>query len=187
MTAATLPAPFDGAPVVRDAADAFALADALRADMERLADMSRRHHGAKATAERRRLGAVMRRYEQRVQMARDVLAEGFADRHGLRRADKGYSAAVLARGGVHDGGIPRDDWSWFAADHRYFFRRNRKASAVAAHVYGTRNPDKVHADCMAFAERAGLQVTFPTDWPSWWYPGETILVVFWPGTVAHAA
>ena len=52
-------------------------------------------------------------------------------------------------------------------------------AAIAGHVYkGDR--ESVRQDLQRKADGAGMVLSFPTDVPSWWFPGGTTLVLFEP-------
>jgi hypothetical protein len=59
-------------------------------------------------------------------------------------------------------------------DHPFFYRRNRKAAAIAAHLY---NFPANRAACEKLALSFGLTFEVP-DFPSWHYPNGTKLVVY---------
>ena len=59
-------------------------------------------------------------------------------------------------------------------DHPYYYRRGRHAAAIAAHLYGWPH---VRERCEATARQHGLVLEVP-DFPSWWFPGQTTLVVY---------
>jgi len=72
-----------------------------------------------------------------------------------------------------------DPWPRELVDHGYFYRKDRKAAAVAAHLYGTFDAAKCQ-DAEATAALYGLRVTWPEDFPSWYLPGRTTLMVCTP-------
>jgi hypothetical protein len=100
------------------------------------------------------------------------LAIDFGASRGWRLSDSDFGIEALSRGGVSGG----SDW-WCAPprphfDHSWFYRVGRRAAAIATHPY--------HVDeeeCRAFAAARGLTVEFP-DYPSWYYPGHSIFVVY---------
>ncbi|MGE3405076.1 MAG: hypothetical protein AB7K63_20990 [Vicinamibacterales bacterium] len=108
------------------------------------------------------------------------LAQQFGDRHGWRCSSADFSPAVLARRGVWDGrGDGLGAWNYRLIDHPYFFRTpDRRAAAVAAHLYD--NPARVRAEIDAMAARHRLRASFPGDFPSWWVPEATSLCLYVP-------
>jgi hypothetical protein len=106
------------------------------------------------------------------------LAAEFGQRNGWKPGI-GFSPSMLARRAI----FPRRNESWTTTsdtiDHPYFYRADRRAAAIAAHLYhGTARRQGI----VAWAEHHNLTATFPTDFPSWWYPGATTLVVYEPAT-----
>ena len=123
--------------------------------------------------------------QQDLRATRQRLAVLFGERHGWRLSRTDFTPAVLARRGLFDGrACHADPWPRVLVDHGYFFRKDRKAAAVAAHLYGDFDHAK-RGDTEATAALFGLQVIWPDDFPSWWLPGRTTLVVCTP--LARAA
>jgi len=61
-------------------------------------------------------------------------------------------------------------------DHAYYYRDSGgRPVAIAVHLYDW--PD-VGPDVEMFCEKAGLRYDAPADYPSWWYPGWTQLVIY---------
>lgn len=117
---------------------------------------------------------------QDLQATRQRLAVLFGERHGWHLSKSAFSPSVLARGGLFNGrGYHVDPWPRELVDHGYFYRRDRKAAAVAAHLYGTFDAAK-RQDTEAAAALHGLRVTWPEDFPSWYLPGRTTLIVCTP-------
>jgi hypothetical protein len=74
------------------------------------------------------------------------------------------------------------DWSGHFVDHSYYFRMpSRNAAAFATNPYGL-HWTVDHPAIRAFCKQRGLQATIPDDFPSWWYPRRTTLIVFTPAT-----
>ena len=113
------------------------------------------------------------------------LATLFGKRRGWRLSASGFPPAVLARHGVSARTTdPAEGYTRAAADHPFFYRTDdRRAAAVAAHLYEARDQDRVAIRSWAAARR--LTVAFPTDFPSWWVPGATTLCVYEPLEVHH--
>ena len=111
---------------------------------------------------------------------RQRLAVLFGERHGWHLSKSAFSPSVLARRGLFNGrGYHVDPWPRALIDHGYFYRKDRKAAAVAAHLYGTFDAAN-RQDTEATAVLYGLRVTWPEDFPSWYLPGRTTLVVCTP-------
>lgn len=108
------------------------------------------------------------------------LAALFGKRRGWRLSVSGFPPAVIARRGVSAGTTdPAEGWTRAAADHPFFYRSaDRRAAAVAAHIYEARDQDRAAIRSWAAAHR--LTVAFPTDFPSWWILGGTTLCVYEP-------
>ena len=104
----------------------------------------------------------------------------FGKRRGWRLSASGFPPVVLARHGVSArSSDPADGWPRAVADHPFFYRTDdRRAAAVAVHLYEASNQNRVAIRSWAAAHR--LTVAFPTDFPSWWIPGGTTLCVYEP-------
>ncbi|CAK0750210.1 hypothetical protein CCP1ISM_3760002 [Azospirillaceae bacterium] len=120
--------------------------------------------------------------EQRRSMERRILkyrlASEFGKRHGWRLTNRDFTPMVLARGGVWDRhcGDARSHWPREFTDHPFFYRSGNRASALVSHPYGM--SAAIRNAARTWADRNGLSVAFPEDFPSWWYPGDTTMVVF---------
>lgn len=118
--------------------------------------------------------------QQDLQATRQRLAVLFGERHGWHLTRSGFSPSVLSRRGLFNGrGYHVDPWPHALVDHGYFYRKDRKAAAVAAHLYGDFDAAK-RQDTEATAALYGLRVTWPEDFPSWYLPGRTTLIVCTP-------
>jgi hypothetical protein len=107
------------------------------------------------------------------------LAQTFSEARRWRPAKAGFDLPTLARGGTST------DWmtalqnspvmvTRAVLDHPYYFKRNRKAAAIAAHLY---NYPDCKEQCISVAR--AFDVTFEApDFPSWWFPGGTTLVLY---------
>jgi len=105
------------------------------------------------------------------------LAVEFGHRHGWLLTDKEFSLRTLARNGICDDGTGLETAAALnVIDHPFWYRSNRRARALAVHLY---NATGRHSDIMAWAAFNDLRASFP-DFPSWWYPGWTTLVVYEP-------
>jgi hypothetical protein len=118
--------------------------------------------------------------QQGLQATRQRLAVLFGERHSWNLSRSDFSPSVLARRGLFNGrGYHVDPWPRELVDHGYFYRKDWKAAAVAAHLYGTFDAAK-RQDTEATAALYGLRVTWPEDFPSWYLPGRTTLIVCTP-------
>ena len=118
--------------------------------------------------------------QQDLQATRQRLSVLFGERRGWHQSKSAFSPSVLARRGLFNGrGYHVDPWPRELVDHGYFYRRDRKAAAVAAHLYGDFDAAKRH-HTEATAALYGLRVTWPEDFPSWYLPGRTTLIVCTP-------
>lgn len=118
--------------------------------------------------------------QQDLQATRQRLAVLFGERHGWHLSKSAFSPSVLARRGLFNGRRSHvDPWPRELVDHGYFYRKDRKAAAVAAHLYGDFDAAKRH-HTEATAALHGLRVTGPEDFPSWYLPGRTRLIICTP-------
>ena len=118
--------------------------------------------------------------QQDLHATRQRLALLFGQRHGWHLSRSDFSPSVLARRGLFNGrGYHVDPWPRELIDHGYFYRKDRKAAAVAAHLYGIFDAAKCQ-DTEDTAALYGLRVTWPEDFPSWYLPGRTTLIVCTP-------
>jgi hypothetical protein len=112
------------------------------------------------------------------------LATDFGAARGWRLSDAAFGLRTLGEGKQHAGGMRCSMFSRHSNpgagefhdnfDHPYYHRRNRKAAAIAAHLY---NYPANRAACEKIADHYGLQFEVP-DFPSWCYPNGTKLVVY---------
>ncbi len=118
--------------------------------------------------------------QQELRTLQHRLAVLFGVIHGWTLSRSDFTSAVLARRGLFDGrGGRADPWPRDLVDHPFFYRKDRMASAVAAHLYGTFDAAR-RRDITALAAAKGLRAAWPEDFPSWWVPGRTTLVVYTP-------
>jgi hypothetical protein len=118
--------------------------------------------------------------QQELRTLQHRLAVLFGAIHGWTLSRSDFTSAVLARRGLFDGrGCHADPWPRDLVDHPFFYRKDRMASAIAAHLYGTFDAAR-RQDIAALAAAKGLNTTWPEDFPSWWLPGRTTLVVYTP-------
>ena len=127
-------------------------------------------------------GPRLNALQQDLRTLQQRLAVLFGATRGWALSRSDFTAAVLARRGLFDGrGYSAEPWPRELVDHPFYYRKDRMASAVAANLYGTFDAAK-RQDIAAFAELKGLRTTWPQDFPSWWLPGRTTLVVYTPLT-----
>jgi hypothetical protein len=102
------------------------------------------------------------------------LADEFGRRHGWRWTYRYFDIAAL-RGESLASDAFGDQFHYPFGDHAFFYRfMNGWPASVACHLYDA-DPPRI----LAWAHAHGLQASFPADFPSWWFPGRTTLVVYW--------
>jgi hypothetical protein len=107
------------------------------------------------------------------------LAEEFGRLRGWRLDRVGFSLATLARNGVSGSQHWPEEHDHAFLDHLRFYRQGRRARAIVSQPYnGAVRRDAI----MTWAARRGLRASFPS-FPSWWFPGETTLVVYEPASL----
>lgn len=122
---------------------------------------------------------------------RSALMLELGRRRGWRPARRSFGPRLLASGRVHYGSDwygrafdewgagwvpPDDDFGFGIMDHPYDYRDALgRPAATAGHLYDL-TADKRRA-CEDYAAQIGLIVEFP-DFPSWWNPGATGLVLY---------
>lgn len=128
----------------------------------------------------------IRELERRQTDLQRGLAEEFGRRHGwrlLRRCR--FQLGQLARRSNHV--TKQEAWQpvygkWPLTDHAYYYReieRPWRPAAIAAHVYdGAYEPRQ--EEIAAFAAEHGLSARVVDGFPSWWFPGRTVLVLYTP-------
>jgi hypothetical protein len=114
---------------------------------------------------------------RRLRWLKDRLAVEFGRRRGWQMTRSGFQPSVLARRGTRNGYRDFAD-RWQFTDHTYRYKIGRHAAGIATHPYDV--DDRFRDGARRWAEQCGIRVEFPTDFPSWWYPGRTTLVVFTP-------
>lgn len=139
----------------------------------RVADVSDAEVEAIAAAIRDRIkGRLVSDAEGRqVSADRRKLAEEFGRRHGWTWRQKDYGAQELfgKQPLWHNRDLPPHH------DHGSGYRIGRKPVAIVSQPY--RTDESARAEMQYWAEERGLLALFPA-FPSWWYPGRTILCVF---------
>lgn len=116
------------------------------------------------------------------QRLRRLLARQFGDKFGWTLSRTEFSASCLARRGHHDGyrlrGYDLGPVPLPLFDHPYFYRdHRRRAAGIAVHRY---NWSENEPKCRDFAGAHQLLVREVIDFPSWWWLGETTLVLWTP-------
>ncbi len=98
-----------------------------------------------------------------------MLRAEYGKRRGWVQQQEGFSVQALARVT-----IAGEEWDREFTDHRSFWVLAGQPVAVVAHLYGC--DERCRDAARSWAARRGLQVEFPVDFPSWWYPGRTTLI-----------
>ena len=127
------------------------------------------------------------------------LATEFGRRHGWIRAKSPFGVNALAQ---RKASVVRDINDALPGLHRELFdhfgcyresERPFRAAGISSHLYGwlpgspeairqpsrTYSPEKL-AEMHGLAQRLGLELTWPRDYPSWWNPGGTTLALLTP-------
>jgi hypothetical protein len=108
----------------------------------------------------------------KMEKIQNQLAAEFGRRRGwVQTAKRTEACPVLFPWPVHS-----------PVDHPYSYRMPDGRYAVASHVYDC-DQEEIKAN-RALASEHNLVVEYPTDFPSWWYPGHTKLVVWYPASAA---
>ena len=133
---------------------------------------------AEITHAAERIAAQKRGDEGRPQLAQgelDRLRTMIATEFGRRRGWTYRQHDRVTPGELSDRWTAPDDHH--LVDNAYTFRRSDGSpAAVVGHVYNG-DREEVRRDLRRQAHRFGLVVSFPTDVPSWWFPGGTTLVL----------
>ena len=120
----------------------------------------------------------------------NLLAQRFAARHGWKYTKKRFSLVDLwARPTGDDGDADFNSSETTGRSYDpspianpYFFTdRAGRAVAIAAHLPNYNFNEKKAAEYRELATAWGLTVSVITDFPSWYYPGETTLVLWTRG------
>ena len=121
---------------------------------------------------RRRLDVIG--IQEEIEELSHRLAVDFGRRHGWTLSDQPFTIRLLARGGVYEGFAFSAGYAPEFCHHLSWYRAGRRAEAVTAHLYDAKDQQ---GEIMTWAKDRGLQASFP-DYPSWWYPGWTTLVLY---------
>jgi hypothetical protein len=112
----------------------------------------------------------------------DAIEAAYAEARGWKQS-KPFGTGTLALGKMHDGNS-RDPYRCGGIvmpsdrdilDHVSWWKRGRWPVAIVSQPYA-HNLDARRAEFIAWGAARGLRVTFPTDFPSWWFPGCTVLI-----------
>jgi len=119
-----------------------------------------------------------RRLHESTRSHQNALAAEFGARHGWM-IGPAFSVRTLREGARTTGRLydTRGGWDQAFTDHPFFYRSNGRAAALAAHLFGST------AGADEWAASVGLVVR-RSNFPSWWYPGRTTLIVFEHSPVA---
>ena len=113
-----------------------------------------------------------------------ALAREFGRRNGWKLSDRCFVWGQLARGSNQKtrqeerGGLLL---AHEAADHRYFYRKDGRPAALAAHLYGWPT-NRMIGSVAEVCAKHNLTARVATDFPSWHYPDVTTLIVYEPRT-----
>jgi hypothetical protein len=125
----------------------------------------------------------LRIYDEQNELAM-MLAVEFGRRHGWQVSGRPFTIRQLRTQSYKTGDDDEDDSFGHDAifDHPYYYRESRGRylpAALAVHVYDIRYHRK---EIAAFAANHGLKarVVPEKEFPSWWYPGRTRLVLYLP-------
>jgi hypothetical protein len=154
-----------------------------------IADEILRRSEQRGTPDKVRDEAWQANYD-RMNLLKEVLAKRFATLHNWKYTKKSFSLLDLGARPTGDDGDADFDPSAATGriydasllDHPYFFTdRTGRAAAIAAHLYDYDEEDA--AEYCALATAWGLKVSVITDFPSWYYPTATTLVVWQRGSL----
>jgi hypothetical protein len=160
------------------------LATMIKSDEQVIATFWRDEHAARQAGMRReanKLRFAMQNAIARQKAMERRLAIDFGAARGWTLSPSSFGLNTLSLGKQHAGGRHSDEGNgWFRGDiancfdHPCWYRCNRKAAAIVAHLYGM---PSCRNQCEAVAARFGLIFEVP-DFPSWWNPGSTTLVIY---------
>jgi hypothetical protein len=111
-----------------------------------------------------------------------LLAEEFGHRHDWNLSRRWFGWGQLARRSVMR--TRQEEWDSTpqpheVADHCYYFRKDKRPAALAVHLYNW-PAEYCQASVAAVCSKHGLAAREVTNFPSWWYPGVTHLIVYEP-------
>lgn len=167
--------------------------DAARRAINKLAGTRDRQGGLTPVAIRKLIAVIKHDSGQNTYAAHRMLAIEFGRRHGWKLIERklfGYDTLRSASRGRKDFAIV---WPGEAPphDHPYYYRdAEGRAAAIAVHLYeyewrdldyeGADVPRKRKRLLVEHAAKLGFHAEFVNDFPSWWNPGVSRLVVYTP-------
>lgn len=161
--------------------DPWQLADLLRKTMEEVRDISRAYSAMSKSDEPQKRAEArrdLRRKEWFQNVLRHRLMIDFGAQFGWKPSHTEFGLKTLSQGKMHGnmgyGDNPYSGSFHDQFDHPYYYRHERKAAAIAAHLY---NYPTNRESCLELAELYNLRLIVP-DFPSWWFPGFTTLVAY---------
>ena len=101
------------------------------------------------------------------------LAVAFGERNGWRLSKQYFALSELATLGTEED--IRRTYRLRYLDHPCYFREGQRPAAIAAHLYKGRSSNE---EIAAFAARLGIVAEAIADFPSWYYPSATRLVLY---------
>jgi hypothetical protein len=122
--------------------------------------------------------ATERRLYAEERSHRDAITAAYAAARGWKETPKPFSARTLALGRMHDGNRRGGGYTLADSDlmdHVSNWRRGRWPVAIVAQPYN-HNIEIRRVAFVAWGVARGLHVAFPTDFPSWYFPGSTVLI-----------
>jgi hypothetical protein len=107
---------------------------------------------------------------------RSALIAAYAFARGWKQS-AAFDLPTLALGRKHNAGYP--DYTVFELmqdtfKHPIYWKKDGRAVAITTQPYDMLDPEP-RAAFVAWGAERGLKVSFPTDVPSWWFPGFTTL------------
>jgi hypothetical protein len=146
-------------------------------EIEELVMLDRRKSEIQAATGERACKAEWQRLHGRQEELKQTIAVEFGHRRGWKLSRKVFSLSqLLAR---RPGRTPTDYGEGLPGvmDHPYYYRLGRRPAAIACHIYDWNvNEQEAREIC----NRRGMTYEVVRDFPSWWFPRHTQLVVFTP-------
>jgi hypothetical protein len=114
-----------------------------------------------------------------IRLHRNAIMDTYGAVRGWRPSDAPFTLPELVAGKRQRRLIAYDP-AWEAApggllDHLDFWERGARTAAITVHTYSAATSASRSA-IVEWALGHRLRVTFPEDFPSWWFPGRTVLV-----------
>lgn len=118
------------------------------------------------------------RFNADVRKEQNAVALEFGKSREWNLSGREFNLTCLAAGRISRSLQCSDSAEYRLTDHHYCYRIHRRPVAIAAHLYdyADKEPEIIEA-----CARLGLIFEVPKDFPSWWYPGESTLVVYTQG------